>query len=560
MKISGNIVNVAMRQIFPGEITIENGQIVKIRQLDECQFDHFIMPGFVDAHVHIESSMLVPSEFARIAVIHGTVATVSDPHEIANVLGIEGVEYMIENALQVPFHFHFGAPSCVPATSFETSGATLDERAVEQLLQRKEIGYLSEMMNYPGVLAGDEAVTKKIDAANRLKKPIDGHAPGLTGAQAEKYIAAGISTDHECFTYEEGLFKIMHGMKVLIREGSAAKNFDALIPLLNDLPDMIMFCSDDKHPNDLVKGHINQLVSKALALNIDLWKVLRAVTLNPVTHYNLSCGLLNEGDSADFIVVNNLTQFKVLQTYIKGHKVAEEGKSLMHPITSPIVNQFNCKEKIPADFQIRFDHNLLSAEKDDLNLNRFSVRVIEASDGQLITGTTMVPLTGLYGNDGCMVPDIKNDILKLTVVNRYTDAMPARAFIKNMGIKRGAIASSVAHDCHNILATGVSDELICKAVNALIRTKGGLAVVTESEELVLPLPVAGIMTNVDAFTTATAYEEIDASAKALGSKLTAPFMTLSFMALLVIPQLKLSDKGLFDGTQFAFVNLLELNA
>lgn len=560
MKISGNIVNVAMRQIFLGEITIENGQIEKIRQLDECEFDHFIMPGFVDAHVHIESSMLVPSEFARIAVIHGTVATVSDPHEIANVLGIEGVEYMIENALQVPFHFNFGAPSCVPATSFETSGATLDERAVEQLLQRKEIGYLSEMMNYPGVLAGDEAVAKKIAAAKRLKKPIDGHAPGLTGAQAEKYIAAGISTDHECFTYEEGLFKIMHGMKVLIREGSAAKNFDALIPLLNDFPDMIMFCSDDKHPNDLLKGHINQLVCKALALNIDLWKVLRAVTLNPVTHYNLSCGLLNEGDSADFIVVNNLTQLKILQTYIKGHKVAEEGKSLMLPITSPIVNQFNCKEKIPADFQIRFDHNLLSAKKDDLNLNRFCVRVIEASDGQLITEKLMVPLSGLYENDGCMVPDIKNDILKLTVVNRYTDAMPAMAFIKNMGIKRGAIASSVAHDCHNILATGVSDELICKAVNALIRTKGGLAVVTESEELILPLPVAGIMTNVDAFTTATAYEEIDASAKALGSKLTAPFMTLSFMALLVIPQLKLSDRGLFDGRQFAFVPLLEPNA
>ena len=560
MKISGNIVNVAMRQIFPGEITIENGQIEKIRQLDECEFDHFIMPGFVDAHVHIESSMLVPSEFARIAVIHGTVATVSDPHEIANVLGIEGVEYMIENALQVPFHFNFGAPSCVPATSFETSGATLDERAVEQLLQRKEIGYLSEMMNYPGVLAGDEAVAKKIAAAKRLKKPIDGHAPGLTGARAEKYIAAGISTDHECFTYEEGLFKIMHGMKVLIREGSAAKNFNALIPLLNDFPDMIMFCSDDKHPNDLLKGHINQLVCKALALNIDLWKVLRAVTLNPVTHYNLSCGLLNEGDSADFIVVNNLTQLKILQTYIKGHKVAEEGKSLMHPITSPIVNQFNCKEKIPGDFQIRFDHNLLSAKKDDLNLNRFSVRVIEASDGQLITEKLMVPLSGLYENDGCMVPDIKNDILKLTVVNRYTDAMPAMAFIKNMGIKRGAIASSVAHDCHNILATGVSDELICKAVNALIRTKGGLAVVTESEELILPLPVAGIMTNVDAFTTATAYEEIDASAKALGSKLTAPFMTLSFMALLVIPQLKLSDRGLFDGRQFAFVPLLEPNA
>lgn len=560
MKISGNIINVAMRQIFPGEITIENGRIEEIRQLDKCEFDHYIMPGFVDAHVHIESSMLVPSEFARIAVIHGTVATVSDPHEIANVLGIEGVEYMIENARQVPFHFNFGAPSCVPATSFETSGARLDERAVEQLLQRKEIGYLSEMMNYPGVLAGDEVVTKKIAAAKRLKKPVDGHAPGLTGAQAEKYIDAGITTDHECFTYQEGLYKIKHGMKVLIREGSAAKNFDALIPLLNDFPDMIMFCSDDKHPNDLVKGHINQLVSRAIALNIDFWKVIRAATLNPVAHYNLACGLLNEGDSADFIVVNNLTQLKILQTYIKGHKVAEEGKSLMQRITSPIVNQFNCKEKIPSDFQIRFDHNLLSAEKDGLNLNRFSVRVIEAADGQLITGTTMVPLIALYGNDGCLLPDIKNDILKLTVVNRYTEAMPAMAFIKNMGIKRGAIASSVAHDCHNILATGVSDKLICKAVNALIRAKGGLAVVTESEELVLPLPVAGIMTNVDAFTTATAYEEIDARAKALGSKLTAPFMTLSFMALLVIPQLKLSDKGLFDGRQFAFVPLLEPNA
>jgi adenine deaminase len=293
---------------------------------------------------------------------------------------------------------------------------------------------------------------------------------------------------------------------------------------------------------------------------MDFWKVIRAATLNPVAHYNLACGLLNEGDSADFIVVNNLTKLKILQTYIKGHKVAEEGKSLMQRITSPIVNQFNCKEKIPSDFQIRFDQNLLSAEKDGLNLNRFSVRVIEAADGQLITGTTMVPLIALYGNDGCLLPDIKNDILKLTVVNRYTEAMPAMAFIKNMGIKRGAIASSVAHDCHNILATGVSDKLICKAVNALIRAKGGLAVVTESEELVLPLPVAGIMTNVDAFTTATAYEEIDARAKALGSKLTAPFMTLSFMALLVIPQLKLSDKGLFDGRQFAFVPLLEPNA
>lgn len=557
MQVSGNIVNVVLKQIFPGEITIENGIIKKIRRLEGMKFQHYILPGFVDAHVHIESSMLVPSEFARIAVIHGTVATVSDPHEIANVLGIAGVEYMISNASRVPFHFSFGAPSCVPATNFETSGATLDERAVEQLLQKKEIGYLSEMMNYPGVLASDESVMKKIAAAARLKKPVDGHAPGLTGIAAEKYIAAGISTDHECVSYEEALFKLNHGMKVLIREGSAAKNFDALVPLLNDYPDRIMFCSDDKHPNDLVKGHINELVCRAVSQNIDIWNVLRAAILNPVIHYNLSCGLLNEGDSADFILVNDLEHFKVLQTYIKGQKVAENGKSLLQQVDAPIVNKFNRNTLSPSDFRIKLDPVMHFGMNGDAGPKKFEVKVIRAEDGQLVTGITMIPLSNVVDDEGCIQPDIRNGLLKITVVNRYVDAPPAMGLITNIGIKTGAIASSVAHDCHNIIATGVSDTLLCKAVNALIRSKGGLAWVSETEELVLPLPVAGIMTNADAFSTAKRYEEIDAKAKASGSVLAAPFMTLSFMALLVIPRLKLSDKGLFDSNLFAFVPLVE---
>ncbi|MEO6167999.1 MAG: adenine deaminase, partial [Chitinophagales bacterium] len=512
---------------------------------------------------HIESSMLVPSEFARLAVIHGTVATVSDPHEIANVMGIAGVNYMIENGNLVPFHFNFGAPSCVPATIFETAGATLNAHDVEQLLERKEIKYLSEMMNYPGVISGDVEVMKKIASAQKVNKPIDGHAPGLTGEDAIMYISAGapagttvITTDHECFTYEEGLFKIQHGMKVLIREGSAAKNFVALIELLNEYPDMIMFCSDDKHPNDLVRGHINQLVKRALLHQIDFWKVIRAATLNPVLHYQLDCGLLREGDSADFIVVDDLTQLNVLQTYVKGILVAENGSSFIEKVKTHTINNFNCNEKKPADFRI-FSRQQDVTQADTATLKReTSIKVIETHDGQLITKTYLHPLSRLINSKQELNADVENDVLKITVVNRYSDAMPAVAFIKNIGLKKGAIASCVGHDSHNIIAAGVSDEMICKAVNAIINARGGLAAVSENDQLILPLPVAGIMTNADAYEVAAAYEEIDDFAKKLGSKLAAPFMTLSFMALLVIPQLKLSDKGLFDGSKFEFTPLV----
>lgn len=550
MKIQGNIVNVETCTIFPGEVIFDEGFIQSIVPLPDVKSECFILPGFVDAHVHIESSMLVPAEFARLAVVHGTVATVSDPHEIANVMGTQGVEYMIENGNRVPFYFNFGAPSCVPATTFESAGAVLDSAAVASLLARKEVKYLSEMMNYPGVLMGDEEVFRKMAAAKKWNKPVDGHAPGLTGEQALQYIAAGISTDHECFTYEEGLFKIQHGMKVLIREGSAAKNFDALIPLLNDYPDMIMFCSDDKHPDDLVRGHINQLVKRALKQKIDFWKVIRAATLNPVSHYALENGLLREGDAADFIVVEDLTEFKILQTYIKGLLVAENGKSLIEKVGAAVINNFACHEKLPDDYKV-----FTEGETDNTNGSK-TVKVIEACDGQLITKTCLHPLSRLLRATGELVADVENDILKFTVVNRYADSVPAVAFIKNIGLKSGAIASCVGHDSHNILAVGVSDEMISKAVNAIIQSKGGLAVVDDHELTVLPLPVAGIMTNADAMEVAVAYEKIDAAAKKLGSSLSAPFMTLSFMALLVIPQLKLSDKGLFDGRKFEFTSLV----
>ena len=543
--IEGNIIDVISREIYPGRIHIIDGRISRIERLTQTSFNHFILPGLIDSHVHIESSMLVPSEFARLAVIHGTVGTVSDPHEIANVLGVAGVNFMIDNGNKVPFHFNFGAPSCVPATTFETAGAVIDSVQIEELMQRSEIRYLAEMMNYPGAINRDTEVMKKIAAAQKNKKPVDGHAPGLTGDLATQYISAGISTDHECVTEEEAAFKLMHGMKVLIREGSAAKNFDALIPLLDEFPEMMMFCSDDKHPDDLVAGHLNLLIKRALAHGCDSWNVLRAVTMNPVEHYKLDCGLLRENDSADFIVVDDLEKFNVLKTFIRGELVAENGKSFIKRIHVEPVNNFNCSEKDSAYFNVPVKTQ--DAEK--------SIRVIEALDGQLITKTHDHPANRMIVNSN-LVPDIESDILKFVVVNRYRDAKAGIGFIKNFGLKDGAIASCVGHDSHNILAVGVNDDLITKAVNLVIKSKGGLSAVTSTNELVLPLPVAGIMSNEDAFHVAENYERIDAFAKKMGSQLRAPFMTLSFMALLVIPQLKLSDLGLFDGGRFEFVPLI----
>ncbi|GAB4331242.1 MAG: adenine deaminase [Flammeovirgaceae bacterium] len=535
--LRSNLIDIFQREIYPVEISLENGKIIDIQRLATSQTT-YILPAFVDAHIHIESSMLIPSQFARMAVVHGTVATVSDPHEIANVLGIEGVRYMIENGKKVPFKFNFGAPSCVPATSFETAGAIVSSEEVEILLKMPEIKYLSEMMNYPGILWGDKEVHKKIAIAKKYNKPIDGHAPALRGEQAKKYIDAGISTDHECFTLEEALEKLSYGMKIIIREGSAAKNFEALHPIIEKHWENVMFCSDDKHPDDLLVGHINLLVKRALQKGYDLFKVLQIACVNPVKHYNLEVGLLKKGDYADFIMIDNIQNFNVLKTYINGKLVADNGKTLIEPLEDKIVNAFGVSPKKVSDFALKTAKN--ASEID----------VMVALNGEIVTQKMKAVLKAKNGN---LVSDIEQDILKIAVINRYFDAPVSVAFIKNFGLKRGAIASSVAHDSHNIIAVGVSDEDICMVVNELIACKGGVAAFDGKQSKVLPLPVAGLMTTATAEETGKLYGEIDAMSKSLGSPLKAPFMTLSFMALLVIPSLKLSDKGLFDGEKFQFV-------
>ena len=537
MNVKGNIVDILNKRIFKGEVCLENGQISAIREVNH-EVENYILPGFVDAHIHIESSMVVPSEFAKIAVLHGTVATVSDPHEIANVLGVKGVYFMIENGKKVPLKFNFGAPSCVPATSFESAGAVINADDIKLMMENPDINYLAEMMNYPGVVFDDEEVLQKIQHAKNNNKPIDGHAPGLRGKDVTKYITAGIYTDHECFTYEEAQEKLQKGMKILIREGSAAKNFEALIDLLPVHFENMMFCSDDKHPDDLLIGHINQLCERAVAKGMDIFKVLQVACINPVNHYNLEVGLLQVGDTADFVLVDDLEKFKVLETYIDGELVAKNGKSFVTSVPFENLNNFETEKKKVADFEI-----LSSTDK---------IRVIEALDGELVTNE--IEANALVV-DGKIISNIDNDILKMTVVNRYQNKNPSIAFIKNFGIKHGAIASSVGHDSHNIIAVGTSDEFICKAVNLLIHHKGGICTINSTAEKVVALPVAGIMSDQSAEVIGRSYAELDSMAKEMGSTLSAPFMSLSFMALLVIPSLKLSDQGLFDGNTFKFTSL-----
>lgn len=538
-KLAGQIVDIHNRRIFGGEVVFDEGRIIDIVALDPAP-PHFILPGFIDAHVHIESSMLVPSEFGRLASCHGTVATVSDPHEIANVLGIPGVDFMINNGREIPFKFYFGAPSCVPATSFETAGANLGPEAVDSLMARPEIRYLAEMMNWPGTIHGDKEVIQKISAARKYGKPVDGHAPGLTREQAEAYIKAGISTDHECVGYDEAMHKLAHGMKIIIREGSAARNFDALIDLLPEHEEHVMFCSDDKHPDSLEEGHINSLVKRAVAHGVDVFSVLKAACVNPVTHYNLDVGLLRPGDPADFIAVKDLKDFKVKYTIIDGQMVAKNGMALIPSIPVARPNNFHATPISSTDLNVRATGKAL--------------RVIVAHDGQLITSEESVsPVV----KDGFVIADTEMDILKLAVINRYSPAKPAMAFIKGFGLKSGALASCVAHDSHNIIVVGCDDESMVHAVNAIINEKGGVSLAEGGQVDLLPLPVGGIMSDLDGYLVARKYRALDQRAKALGSTLGAPFMTLSFMALLVIPSLKLSDRGLFEGRTFQFVSVME---
>ena len=544
MQITANLVNISARTTQVATVTFAQQKIkdIQLLQPHEDTTLPYLIPGFVDAHIHIESSMLTPSQFARMAVVHGTVATVSDPHEIANVCGMAGVEYMVADGNTVPFKFYFGAPSCVPATTYETAGAAITVADIDTLLQQPHIHYLAEMMNYPGVLYNDADVLAKIALAKKYNKPVDGHGPALTGENAIKYINAGITTDHECTTYAEALHKLQHGMKILIREGSAAKNFDALIPLLSKYTNQIMFCSDDKHPDALELGHINQLCQRAVVAGYNVYDVLQAACCNPVQHYNLAVGQLLVGDPADCVLVDNLTNFNVLQTYINSQLVASNGSTNIVAKQAGIINNFNCEPTTAAQFEILTTY-----------YQGVTVPVIIANNEQLITGHTHLPKTQLLQHNA-LVSNPNIDVLKLVVINRYKPAPIAIAFIQNFGIKKGAIASTVAHDSHNIIAVGVCDNSISAAVNLVIANQGGLSyAMPNGANSVLPLPIAGLMTNACGYEVSRLYTQLDTFVKQqMGSTLTAPYMTLSFMALLVIPHLKLSDKGLFDGSTFQF--------
>jgi adenine deaminase len=537
-KIYANLVHIEQQTIHPSCIEIENGKIINIYSVDES-FDSYILCGFVDAHIHIESSMMPPSEFARVALTHGTIGAVTDPHEIANVLGIKGIEFMIESGKKAPFYFSNGLPSCVPATSFETAGAEIGVNESEQLLPRDEITHLSEVMNIPAVLNNDPEIFTKIALAKKHHKPIDGHAPLLRGEELTQYINSGITTDHEAISYDEAKEKIEKGMKIQIREGSSAKNFEALYPLIDEYPNSCMFCSDDLHPNDLITGHINLLVKRAVQKGMNLWNVLKCASINPRKHYNLESGTLNIGDWADFIEVDNLKDFNVLKTYIKGEIVASNGESLIPFQKEQPINNFHAKVISSVQLQVK-------------NHNR-DIRVIKAMDGELITKELWeTPRV----KNGLIVSDTTRDILKIVVVNRYTkEAKISIDFIEGFGFKKGAIASSIAHDSHNIIAVGVSDTELTEAINLLIENRGGISAIYEENKEILPLEIAGLMSQQEGKEIAKIYSKLDTIVKdKMGSTLKAPYMTLSFMALLVIPELKLSDKGLFDGRAFHFVS------
>ena len=574
--ISGQIVDVVNSRIFRGTVTVSNGKIDGIIEEDNDE-NQIIMPGFVDSHVHIESSLLVPTEFARLVVPHGTVASVSDPHEIANVLGVEGVRYMIEVGKKSPFKFYFGAPSCVPATSFETSGAIIDSNDVSELLSSDDITYLAEMMNYPGVLFDDDEVVKKIESAKKYNKPIDGHAPLLSGDDLKKYCSAGISTDHECSSLDEARMKINHGMKIQIREGSAANNFNSLIEIINESPENVMFCTDDAHPHELINSHVNGLVKRSIDLGYNILDVLRAATLTPIRHYNLKVGLLQKNDPADFIIVDNFNDFNILKTYIDGNLVAENGKPLIEKINVDVVNNFVAEKVTANDFKVvdeGKDINIIGVIPGELLTEKIIGRPLSimqntSRDVTPVASQNVTPVASQnvtpvasqnvtpVASQNLLVSDMENDILKIAVINRYENKKPAVAFIKNFGLKKGALASSVAHDSHNVVVIGCDDESMSKAANMIIESKGGFAVYAGDVEKCLPLPVAGIMTTDDAYKVAEEYQEIKDMSKQLGSPLGDPFMTMEFMALLVIPKLKLSDKGLFDCEKFQLIQLFE---
>ena len=569
MSFTAFILDVVTDSIYPARIAIEDGifkQVTPVTINEETSVDvpGIMLPGFIDSHIHIESCMITPAQFAKIAVRHGTTSVVCDPHEIANVLGIDGIEAMIENAKKVPFNFYFAAPSCVPATPFETSGATLDSSAIEYLLKKDEVVALAEMMNFPGVISGDEEVLRKLELARKYEKPIDGHAPLLSGKDLDKYLEQGISTDHECTNVVEAIEKKIKGMRIMVRDGSSAKNMEGLFnmdegkkmvenserfsliyrdvfekKLFSPVFDFIV--SDDKHPDELVKGHLNLSIKKAISLGIDPFKAISMVTINPAYHYALDAGIIVEGARADFIVVDSLHDLNVLKTYVGGECVFDGKNVLFDAPEMKSHNSINASKKTAADFDMHYDGD------------ECEVNVIECFDGNLLTRKATASLSV---EDGIVQSDTSQDVLKIAVVERYGGNTVANAFIKGFGLKKGAMASSVAHDSHNIIVVGCDSEAMARAVNRVIDDGGGISVVCDDFTDSLPLPIAGLMSNEDAFDVAGKWGELYEKTVDWGCTLKFPFMTMAFMALLVLPSIKISDKGLFDGDSFEFMNVI----
>ncbi|MDI6644268.1 MAG: adenine deaminase [Methanobacteriaceae archaeon] len=534
--LKGNILNVFSEEIYPAEIMVEKGIIKCVKPLNE-DLKGYILPGFIDAHIHIESSMLTPSRFSEMVIPHGTTAVVADPHEIANVMGVDGIKYMIKDASSVPLKFFFTAPSCVPATPFETSGSILSSEDIDRLLDYREIVALGEMMNFPGVIGGDKEVFNKIETAKKHKKPIDGHAPLLTGDNLCKYVAAGISTDHECTQPQEAFEKRQMGMKIMLREGSSAKNLEDLLSVGGDF-----IVSDDKHPEDLLQGHLDVMIKKAVQLGLDPVKAIKMVTINPAQHYSLNNGAIQPGRSADLVIVDDLEKLNVESVYINGKLVSENGrpKFPVKPLT--VDSTFLSSKKTRKDFEI-FSPN--ESEK---------VRVIDVVEGQLITGESEAILNV---ENSKIQPKIDDDILKIAVVERYGHNRITNAFVRGFGLKSGAIASSVAHDSHNIIVVGTSGEDMARAVNLILKNKGGISITMDAKQYSLKLPIAGLMSVESAREVSLKLKKLHQVVSTMGSNLKSPFMTMSFMALLVIPKIKISDQGLFDVESFQFVDVIK---
>lgn len=536
--IEGNIVDIHTDTIYPAKITVNNGIIIDITK-NNGHYNEFIIPGLVDSHVHIESSLLIPSRFAEIAVTHGTIAVVSDPHEIANVCGLEGIKFMIDNGKTTPFIFSFGAPSSVPSTIFESNGAIIGPSEINTLFKKFKLNYLSEVMNYPGVINGDIEIIRKLNIARKFRKKIDGHAPEVKGISLKQYAKYGIETDHECSNIDEAIEKINLGIKILIREGSAANNFEELSPLIDLYPSKVMLCTDDFHADLLLRFHINELIKRGLKKGLNLFNLLRAASLNPKDHYNLPIGLLRVNESADFAIIDNLTDFNIIQTWIKGIAVFSNSKVHFKSKRVKIINNFKVEP-------ITYDQLAILPKGN-------KIQVINLIEGELIT-LKSIENAKIVNNE--VISDIANDILKLVVINRYKrKAIPVICFVKNFGLKSGAIASSISHDSHNIIAVGTNDEDLLSSINKLISNKGGLIATSGNSSVLLTLEIAGLMSQKSISIVSTKLNKLNNLVKSFGCKLKSPFMTLSFLSLIVIPHLKLSDKGLFDVDSFSFTDL-----